>query len=246
MPKIIGGSLHEHREQTRLRLFGALARLMGERGFDALTLAEIAAAAGVGRTAVYNHFTDKESLLVGFITHETEHFVGQLHRAIDGLDDPTDQLRAYVRQQVQLKREYHLAPGPELRSVLSRETQARVREHVVTVERLLRRILADGIAAGTLPEQDLDTTVPLVNACLSGRGVPHEDGPERQRAIAETEAFVLRAVGAAAGSAAVVVGASDVVRGLPDVARDGGTPADAAEHDDEQARRGADAAAGAA
>ncbi|GIG28753.1 TetR/AcrR family transcriptional regulator [Cellulomonas marina] len=197
MPKIIGGSLHEHREQTRLRLFGALARLMAERGFDAVTLAEIAAEAGVGRTAVYNHFTDKESLLVGFITHETELFVADLRAALAGLEDPTERLRAYVRQQVQLTREYHLAPGPELRSVLSRETQARVREHVVMVERILRDVLAEGIASGAFPDQDLDVTVPLVNACLSGRGVPAQDGPERRRAVAETEAFVLRAVGAA-------------------------------------------------
>ena len=63
MPKIIGGSLAEHRQQTRLRLFAALSALMADRGFDAITLAEIAQRAGIGRTAVYNHFPDKESLL---------------------------------------------------------------------------------------------------------------------------------------------------------------------------------------
>ncbi len=30
MPKIIGGSLHEHREQTRQKLFAALSALMAE------------------------------------------------------------------------------------------------------------------------------------------------------------------------------------------------------------------------
>ncbi|HEY5555152.1 MAG TPA: helix-turn-helix domain-containing protein, partial [Cellulomonas sp.] len=68
MPKIIGGSLHEHREQTRRRLFAALSALMADRGFDVITLADVAAAADIGRTAVYNHFPDKESLLVAFIT----------------------------------------------------------------------------------------------------------------------------------------------------------------------------------
>ena len=101
------------------------------------------------------------------------------------------------RQQAALTKVYHLAPGPELRSVLSRGTQQRVREHVVVVEQILRRILAAGIESGAFPSQDLDVTVPLINACLSGRGVP-ADGPERDRAIAQTEAFVLRAVGAAA------------------------------------------------
>ncbi|WNB85704.1 TetR/AcrR family transcriptional regulator [Cellulomonas sp. ATA003] len=195
MPKIIGGSLHEHRERTRQQLFAALAELMAERGFDAITLAEIAAAAGVGRTAVYNHFADKESLLLGFIAHETAQYVATLEEALAGIDDPVEQLRTYVRQQTRLSRVFHLAPGPDLRTVLSRGTQHRLREHVVGVEGVLRRILVAGIDAGVLPPQDIDTTVPLVHACLSGRGVP-DDGPARDQAAAATEAFVLRAVGA--------------------------------------------------
>jgi len=196
MPKIIGGSLHEHREQTRQKLFTALSTLMEDRGFDAITLADIAAAAGVGRTAVYNHFADKESLLVAFITDETEQYVATLERSLVDVEDPTEQLRAYVRAQAQLKRVYHLAPGPDLRSVLSRATQQRVREHVMLVEQILRRILRAGIETGAFAEQDIDTTVPLVNACLSSRSVPEVDGPDRDRAIESTLAFVLRAVGA--------------------------------------------------
>jgi len=197
MPKIIGASLHEHREQTRLRLFDALSRLMAEQGFDAITLAQIAAEAGVGRTAVYNHFADKESLLLGFITYETEQYAVTLQKALDDVDDPVERLRIYVRQQVELASSHHVTPGPELRTVLSRGTQQRMREHVVVVERILRGILTAGIASGEFPEQDLDVTVPLVNACLSGRGVP-EDAAARERALEQTEAFVLRAVGATA------------------------------------------------
>lgn len=196
MPKIIGGSLHEHREQTRQKLFAALSSLMEDRGFDAITLADIAAAAGVGRTAVYNHFPDKESLLVAFITDETEQYVATLERSLEDIVDPTEQLRAYVHAQAQLKRVYHLAPGPDLRSVLSRATQQRVREHVVLVEQILRRILRAGIDAGEFAEQDIDTTVPLVNACLSSRNVPEADGHARDRALESTVTFVLRAVGA--------------------------------------------------
>lgn len=195
MPKIIGGSLHEHREQTRLKLFGALSALMNERGFDAITLADIAQTAGVGRTAVYNHFADKESMLVGFIMHETGQYVSALEAELAGIDDPTDQLRAYVRTQCLLKRNYRLAPGPDLRSVLSRGTQARVREHVVMVASVLRRILEAGIESGAFPAQDLETTVSLVNSSLTSRTIPDE-GEARDREIAATEVFVLRAVGA--------------------------------------------------
>lgn len=196
MPKILGGSLAEHRTQTRERLFRALAALMAERGFEAITFADIAAKAGIGRTAVYNHFTDKETLLLGYITHETEQYLACLERALEGVDDPVEQLRAYVRQQAQLKRVFHLAHGPDLREVLSPGTQQRLREHVVGVEAILRRILTAGLESGALPPQDLDTTMPLVHACLSGRVVPTAAGLARDQAIDATETFVLRAVGA--------------------------------------------------
>jgi AcrR family transcriptional regulator len=195
MPKIIGGSLHEHREQTRTKLFGALAELMSERGFDHITLADIAAHAGIGRTAVYNHFADKESLLLGYITYETSQYAERLEVALADVADPVEQLRTYVRQQADLTRDFHLAPGPDLRTVLSPETAGRLREHAVVVEDILRRILAHGVEAGVFVDQDFDVTVPLVTSCLSGRGLPAE-GADRERAIAATETFVLRAVGA--------------------------------------------------
>jgi len=195
MPKIIGGSLHEHRLQTRQRLFVALSSLMSERGFDAITLAEIAEQAGIGRTAVYNHFADKEALLLDLIAHETERYVAMLEHALVDVGEPVDQLRTYVRQQASLTQTYHLAPGVELSSVLSRATRQRLRDHVSGVEGILRRILANGVATGAFPDQDLSTTVPLVHACLSGRGIPAA-GPDRERAIAATESFILRAVGA--------------------------------------------------
>lgn len=194
MPKIIGGSLAEHREQTRNKLFNALATLMDDRGFDSITLAQIAQAAKIGRTAVYNHFPDKESLLVGFINHETEQYVASLERELENVDDPVDQLRTYVRAQMRLKRVFHLAPGPDLRTVVSRGTQHQLREHADMVESILKRIIGTGIERRIFPPQDLNVTVALVNACLSGRTLGHD---EATRAVATraTEEFVLRAIG---------------------------------------------------
>lgn len=194
MPKIIGATLAEHRAQVRLRLFGALSTLMEREGFDAITLADIAAEAGVGRTAVYNHFPDKESLLLGFIENETTSYMTALEESLAGIEDPVEQLRTYVQQQIRLKRVFHLAPGPDLRTVVSGATMMGLREHISQVEEPLRRILRQGIGTGRFPRQDLDAVVPLINSCLTARHVP-EDGPWRDRAIAETVAFVMRAVG---------------------------------------------------
>lgn len=113
MPKILGSSLAEHRERTRTALFRALSELMSRRSFDKITLSDVANHAGVGRTAVYNHFADKEDLLLAFMEHEAGRYAEELSRALTGTEDPIDRLRIYVRQQALIARHFHFpTSGP--------------------------------------------------------------------------------------------------------------------------------------
>lgn len=217
MPKIRGASLAEHRAHTRTALFAALGQLMRERGFDAVTLADIAQRAGVGRTAVYNHFPDKESMLLGFMGDETDRYIARVRDAVDGIDDPVEQLRAYIREQLLLDRDYHLAPGPALRDVLSAEARHRLRQHVAPVEVMLREILQRALTTGALPPQDLDVTVPLVHSCLTGRTLPRAE-PERTAFIDAITDFVLGGIGAPrepAGAPREPAGAPRELAGAP-------------------------------
>lgn len=168
---------------------------MEERGFESVTLAQIAARAKVGRTSVYNHFADKEDLLLAFIEYETGHFVNNLRHALQDVNDPEDQLRVYVREQLMLQHGYQFTPGTDLRTVVSPETVARLREHVFEVATLLKNILNRGIEDGLIPDQDLDATVQLVHSCLQGWSLPPA-GPQREEEINTVTVFVLRAVGA--------------------------------------------------
>src|SRR5690625_4127335 len=191
MPKIDAGSLSEHRAQVRARLFSALSRLMHERGFEAITMADIAAEAGMGRTAVYNHFADKEMLLLAFVNQETQRYVEELQAALHGITDPVEQLRRYVRKQARLTSVYHLRPSAEYRSILSKSALSRMREHAEVVSAILRKIIEDGIAMGEFPPQDVDSVLNLVNASINGQRFP-EEGPELERASNAAELYVLR------------------------------------------------------
>ena len=50
-------------ERTKRNIIAAAAELFAERGFDAVTMREIAGRAGCSHTAIYLYFTDKETLL---------------------------------------------------------------------------------------------------------------------------------------------------------------------------------------
>ncbi|MBW5249586.1 TetR/AcrR family transcriptional regulator [Streptomyces sp. P01-B04] len=60
-----GMGLRERKKiQTRRRLLAEAARLFGERGFDQVSVAEIAEAADVSKMTVFNYFDSKEDLVL--------------------------------------------------------------------------------------------------------------------------------------------------------------------------------------
>ncbi|WP_115728027.1 TetR/AcrR family transcriptional regulator [Actinomyces culturomici] len=197
MPKIIGDCLADHRALTRQRLFDALGELLAERSFDTITMSQIAARAGVGRTAVYNHFEDKEVLLLAYMSEATTEFAALLTDALAGEPDPVEKLRLYVRSHLEMTTRYHLASRIHLRDQVSAVNSEHLHEHAGVIGRLLLTILADAMASGAIPRQDPHGLVMLVHACLAGQRLPSSPIDRRAR-IAQTEAFVLRAVGASA------------------------------------------------
>lgn len=57
------GLRERKKEQTRLALIRAAARLFEEKGYEATTVAEIAAGAGVSTKTLFNYFAGKEELV---------------------------------------------------------------------------------------------------------------------------------------------------------------------------------------
>lgn len=195
MPKIIGGSLEEHREQMQQRIFAALAQLLAERGYDAVTLADIAAAAGVARTAMYNYYPDKETLLLAYAADETQRYVAGLRAELAAVPNPIDQVRVFVRLQLQQLATQHVAPS-SLSTVLTVEGHAKMLEHVAPLWAILRTILADAVAQRYLPEEDIDLLLPLVASSIAGRSVTELIGEQLEAAIDATSTYVLRGLGA--------------------------------------------------
>ncbi|QKD79041.1 MULTISPECIES: TetR/AcrR family transcriptional regulator [Actinomyces] len=196
MPKIMGSSLAEHRERTRNALFESLSLLMSQRSFDKITLSDVASRAGVGRTAVYNHFADKEDLLLAFMEHEVVRYSEELSIALAGIEDPLDRLRVYVRQQALLKRHFHFPTTGPLASSVSRNTAGRLRAHGGLISQMLASILSDAMDEGLIPRQDPGMLIPLLNACVMGGRPTPQDPAARAAYLDALDIFVLRAVGA--------------------------------------------------
>ncbi len=85
-------------EETRRAILAAAGTLFAERGFDAVTMREIARTAGCSHTTIYLYFKDKEALL----HHLSMEPLQSLHRQMEAvLRDrtlaPADSLQAVTR-----------------------------------------------------------------------------------------------------------------------------------------------------
>ena len=171
MPKVLGGSLAAHRDEVRARVFAALRELLYERGFDAVTLAGVAAAAGVGRTSIYNHFPDRQALLVAFVEHEAGRYVADLESALAAAATPTDRLAVFARLQLHRLAEFHLPPGQGLAGTLDPEAYRRIAAHADPIGDRLARIVREGIESGEMAAEDPAVLVAMIGAALSARQI---------------------------------------------------------------------------
>jgi len=76
-------------EQQRTRIVDAARRLFAEHGFDEVTMAEVAAQAGVARATVFNHFGSKHALVETITEDVIAYYDRMLRNALADAVTPT-------------------------------------------------------------------------------------------------------------------------------------------------------------
>lgn len=121
---------------TRERILAAAIELFGSQGFESTSMKELAAAAGVRASAIYNHFESKESVLAAATIWALEDF----HAHVAATDDPAADVRdrlenlvwrhvIYQLEHVQLARANDVVMDADaLRHLLPDADHARVRD----------------------------------------------------------------------------------------------------------------------
>ncbi len=101
-------------------------RLLATKGFDLMTVDEVAAEVGIAKASLYKHFDSKESLAAAAMTRMLSRAVAQLETIAADTDQPLARLRAVVRwtMLVQLAGEMPSLPSQNssLRAALMADT----------------------------------------------------------------------------------------------------------------------------
>jgi AcrR family transcriptional regulator len=169
--------------------------LIVDRGYDAITLADVAAAAGVGRTAVYNHFADKESVLLAWVNDETDRYLVSLRAQLLTDDDPLGQLRTFIRMQITEFATHHTRLAG-IGTALSADGRRAVRDHIAPIIRILEGIVQRAIDSGIIPPQKIDTAVPMISALTAVQFAVAAKDDDLHAAIEAVTEFVLHGIGA--------------------------------------------------
>jgi AcrR family transcriptional regulator len=128
--------------QTRARIREVANRLFLERGYDAVTVAEVARESGVSSVTVFNHFPRKEDLFLD----RTEDAIDLLRSAVRDRTPGTDVLAALHEESVRLFDARHPLSGVDARSAPFFRTVAQSPALVARAREIrseLQRLLAD-------------------------------------------------------------------------------------------------------
>jgi AcrR family transcriptional regulator len=150
MSECTGGRRERRKAQTRSDVRETAQRLFGERGFEAVTIADIAAAADVAVQTVFNHFESKEALFFdgrtpwveGVATAVTQRPVGS---------DPVSALRSFLEADVVALMEQEARPENRCYvEVLERSPSLQARERTLVQEAGVRvaAVLCEAIVRG--------------------------------------------------------------------------------------------------
>jgi TetR/AcrR family transcriptional regulator, regulator of autoinduction and epiphytic fitness len=80
----------------------AVNRLLAEKGFDAMTVDEVAANVGIAKASLYKHFSSKEELAAAAMVHVMQRAQTFLN-SLPSKNAPIDNLRAGARWMMELK-----------------------------------------------------------------------------------------------------------------------------------------------
>ena len=98
MPKIQAPTLIAHRELRRQQLISAAIELAMHEGPAAITVAAVAAKAGLARSSVYEYFESSADLVADLVIEELDYYTKRLALAIKDISDPFEQIAEWIAE----------------------------------------------------------------------------------------------------------------------------------------------------
>ncbi len=199
------GLRERKKQQVRDRISGVATNLILQRGFDAVSVAEIAEAAGVSRMTVFNYFPRKEDMFFDRVPELTGYLVDGIRGRAAGVSAPAALRDVFLR----LLDERHPLAGFHDRMVDfwqivagSAVLRARVRELMEEQEDLITELFTE--AGEPRPRMTAVLALSAYRVCYLQAATRIMAGEPAESFFPEQRARVARAFDQAATTAATI------------------------------------------
>jgi len=153
----------------RERILEEAVKLFYERGFTGTTLDDIAAELGVTKPFIYTHFRSKTDLLAALCKPTIELSLEAVSQAAKGPGSPTQRLHRAIADftRVVLSRQPNIAIYFREEKNLSPEALAEINALRKRFDRVLSKLLAEGVAAGEFEIVDVNLAALAIGGMIS-------------------------------------------------------------------------------
>jgi AcrR family transcriptional regulator len=194
------GRIERKRGRRVQEILATAAALFGERGYDAVSLEDVADRLDVTKGSLYYYFASKDELVTAAIETLGNEWTARLEELLAGQSGaPAERLHALVREHIGIAvREYPAA----LRLFLAPQDwpaaqQARIKELRRRHDAVFRAVVEEGVSNGDFTVTALDPVLQCMHAAMSQTPAwcAHLSGRARERAIDTFADTVMMLVG---------------------------------------------------
>jgi AcrR family transcriptional regulator len=172
VPKLWNTTIATHRAAVRDAILDATVELVTERGLRAVTMADIAARAGIGRATLYKYFADADAILRAWHEREISAHLAAVIGIAAGPGDPAIRLAAVLEQYAAAAHAGRGRHDAELAALLHHDERVTAARH--RLRRLVAGLIAEAAATGAV--RDDVSPDELASYCLAAVAAAGESG----------------------------------------------------------------------
>jgi AcrR family transcriptional regulator len=191
MPRITTPNLAGHRDWRRSQLIDAAAAIALESGGEAITVAAVAARAGLSRTSVYEYFASSADLAADLVIDELESFAQALEAATAHVLDPAESVEKWIEASLQ-----YIADG---RHLLAKALNAvdLPRNRAAAIGAAHRSLLAPlTVKLQAMGIQEIEFALSMIQSTTDSASKRIESGDDAEQVIAKTTRFCIAGLSA--------------------------------------------------
>lgn len=186
MPKIQTAKLSEHRDWRRQQLIDAASAIALESGGEAVTVAAVAARAGLSRTSVYEYFGSGAELIADLVIEELTTFANLLGDSIQSAENAENSIGQWISSALR-----YIADGRHL-LVKALSATSTPKDRAAEIGAAHRALLAPLINIfNSMGIRDVNQALLLLQSATDVASKRIEGGIDADQEIATTTAFCI-------------------------------------------------------